>query len=241
MSMQDKTISDIAICVINYNSFGLAKYCIENLIKKTHLPISLYVYDMDIESDINKVEYFNDLNAKYFRVNGKTLNEVKSMFMLESTEDYLCIVPISCLVGRNWLEDLLHNYSQCQSTGILSIKNQTTICELSVLPYNNDEKELVLSNVWLGEKNFVSGIMFFDKKISNNLYPLMFGRDSNINAYADDEMSFVSNLLGKNNFYILKQNIVHLEIENDILFPKKTFENTIEFRKYANELAKANK
>ena len=69
----------------------------------------------------------------------------------------------------------------------------------------------------------------------------MFGRDNNINAYADDEMSFVSNLLGKNNFYILKQILVHLEIENEILFPKKTIENTNDFRKYANKLAKANK
>ena len=115
------------------------------------------------------------------------------------------------------------------------------MCELSVLPFNSDENELVLSNVWVDKKNFVSGVMFFDRKISNNLYPLMFGRANNINAYADDEMSFISSLLGKNNFYILKQILVHLEIENNVLFPKKTIENTIEFKKYANELAKANK
>ena len=237
--MQDKTISNIAICIINYDSFGLAKYCIQNLISKTHLPVTIYVFDMDEESNIEKIEYFK--NFKYYIANGKSLNQVKSMFMLECTEDYLCIMPISCLVGRNWLEDLLHNYTQCQNAGILSIKNQITECELSVLPFNSNENELVLSNVWLGEKNFVSGIMFFDLKIANYLYPLMFGKDNNINAYADDEMSFASNLLGKNNFYILKQNIVHLEIENDVLFPKKTIENTMEFRKYANELAKSNK
>lgn len=234
-----ETINKIAICVINYDSFGLTKYCIENLISKTNLPVSIYVYDIDEKSDINKIEYFN--NFKYFRSDGKTLNEIKSTFMRESTEDYLCIVPITCLVGRNWLEDLLYNYTQCQNTGVLSIKSQTTKCELSVLPYNSNENDLILSNVWLGEKNFVSGIMFFNRKISNNLYPLMFGRDNNVNAYADDEMSFVSNLLGKNNFYILKQILVHLEIENEILFPKKTIENTNDFRKYANKLAKANK
>jgi hypothetical protein len=239
MNTLDKPNSNIAICIINNNSFGLTKYCIENLIAKTYLPVSIYVYDMDENSDINKIEYFN--NFKYFKVDDKTLNDVKSMFVIESTEDYLCIVPISCLVGRNWLEDLLYNHTQCQNAGILSIKNQFTECELSVLPYSSDENELVLSNVWLGENNFVSGIMFFDRKIANYLCPLMFRRDRNINAYADDEMSFVSNLLGKNNFYILKQNLVHLEIENDILFPKKTIEHTQEFRKYANKLAKSNK
>ena len=238
MNIQE-TINKIAICVINYDSFGLTKYCIENLISKTNLPVSIYVYDMDIKSDINKIEYFNKF--KYFRADGKTLNEVKSTFMNESTENYMCIVPISCLVGRNWLEDLLYNYTQCQNTGILSIKNQTTQCELSVLPYNSNKNDLVLSNVWLGEKNFVSGVMFFDRKISNNIYPLMFGKDNNINAYADDEMSFVSNLLGKNNFYILKQILVHLEVVNDVLFTQKTIENTKQFKKYANELAKTNK
>ena len=69
----------------------------------------------------------------------------------------------------------------------------------------------------------------------------MFGKDNNINAYADDEMSFVSNLLGKNNFYILKQILVHLEVVNDVLFTQKTIENTKQFKKYANELAKTNK
>lgn len=241
MNTQENQISKIAICVINYNLFGLTKYCIENLLAKTHLPVSLYVYDMDEEGDIDKMEYLINTSTKYFRADGKSLNTIKSMFMLDSTEDYLCIVPISCLVGRNWLEDLLYNYTQCQNSGILSIKSQTTKCELSVLPYDNNENELVLSNVWLGEKNFVNGVMFFDRKISNNLYPLTFGRDNNINAYAEDEMSFISNLLGKNNFYILKQILVHLEIENDVLFPKKTIENNQKFRVYANELAKSNK
>lgn len=241
MNTQDKPISKVAICVINYNSFGLTKYCIENLLSKTNIPVSLYIYDLDDDSDINKIEYFNNLTEKYYKVDGKSLNEVKSMFMLESTEEFLCIFPISCLVGRNWLEDLLYNYTQCQNSGVLSIKSQTTICELSVLPYNSEEQELVLYNVWLGQSNFVGGIMFFDRKISNNLYPLMFGKDRNINAYADDEMSFVSNLLGKNNFYILKQILVHLEIVNDVLFPIKTIEDTISFRKYANQLAKTNK
>jgi hypothetical protein len=180
----------------------------------TNLDFNLYVYDIDEESSLEMIEYVQELNNssckdyldkyphKYFKVDTMPLNEIKSMFMVESKEEYLCIMPNDCYVGKNWLEELIYNYTQCQNTGIISIKNQATKCSLSVLPYNSDKLEIDLSNVWLGENNFVEGLMFFNRQMANNLYPLMFGVKEKIFAYSDDEMSFVSNLMGKNNFYI---------------------------------------
>lgn len=249
--MYDSISNNIAVCIINNDSFGYTKFCINNLLAKTKLSVNLYIYDMDEFSNIEKMEfrdYLSDNNwsgidyeprNKYFNVYGKTLSEIKSMFMVDSKEKYLCYIPISCLVGNNWLEDLLYNYTECQNAGIVSIKNQTTKCKLSVLPFNDLENELALKNVWLGEGNFVEGLMFLDRDMANNLYPLMFGVEKNIQTHSDYEMSLVSNLKGKNNFYILKQTLLNLQIPNEVLFPVHTHDGAVEFRKYANDLAKA--
>jgi hypothetical protein len=243
----------IAVCIINYKSFEYTKFCIDNLRINTNLDFNLYVYDIDEQSSLEMIEYIQELNNlsckdyldkyphKYFKVDTIPLNEIKSMFMIESKEEYLCIIPNNLYVGQNWLEDLIYNYTQCQNTGIISIKNQTTKCKLSVLPFDSDNDEIELKNVWLGDNNFVEGIMFFDRKMANGLYPLMFGKEEKINGYTDDEMSFVSNLMGKNNFYILKQSVKKVYISNQLLFTHKTPQNDVLFRKYANELAKSNK
>jgi hypothetical protein len=249
--MYNHLSNNIAVCIINNNSFDFTRMCVNNLLAKTKLSVNLYIYDMDEYSNIEKMEFIDYLSGsnwseideepkhKYFNAHGKTLTEIKSMFMVVSKEKYLCYVPISCLVGNNWLEDLIYNYTECQNAGIVSIKNQTTKCKLSVLPFNDLENELVLNNVWLGEGNCVEGLMFFDRDMVNNLYPLMFGVEQNIQTHSDYEMSLVSNLKGKNNFYILKQTLLNLQIPNQVLFPKFTHDGACEFRKYANELAKA--
>jgi len=249
-----KDSNKIAVCVVlDEKCFEYGRFCIETIRKNTNLPFNLYIHNIDKFSTIEMIEYFNEHNNwsdeknetecthKYYASHDKSLSEIKSEFMLNTKEDYLCFMPINSYVGQNWLEDLIYNYTQCQNTGLISIKNQKTKCKLSVLPFNSDEDEIELKNVWLGDNNFVEGLMFFDRKMANSLYPLMFGKEEKIDGYTDDEMSFVSNLMGKNNFYILKQSLKKVYISNKLLFTHKTPQNDLLFRKYANNLAKSNK
>jgi hypothetical protein len=85
-----------------------------------------------------------------------------------------------------------------------------------------------LKNILISENNSVEGLFLFDKEkiVSIGLF------DENLQnkGFEQAEFCFRVASLGLNNFYIRKQTLVKLNIDDEILFPKKTKEGMDEFK-----------
>lgn len=233
----------VGIGIFNTSNFATTKLCIDNLLQSTKYPIKLYVYDCDEEFNLDRLEYFKNLpNDPYYFApdSSKNLNQLKSDFIQFCNEDFICILPITCLVGNGWVEDLIYNYNQFENVGIISIKSNETKCQITALPsvHTNSDSEAIFKNVWVSENSYISGLMFFEQKLSNMFFRLSFGKLHNTSLYDDKDLSIMSNLLGLNNFYIFKQNVIYLNTETEVSAcdSDELSYLEIEFKKYVNNI-----
>lgn len=197
----------IGVCIVGNGDSKLYNFVIENLKNTTSCSINIYHKDIDG----NYTETINDL-----------LKQVQ--------EKYCVIFPINAIVDNNWCEDLLHNIKTVNNPGIVGIRKSND--NLLLVPILFDEE---LKNIWMHEDNFMNGIMMFKTNILTNDFGL-FENIFETTGFESCCFSLKFFLSGLNNFYIRKQTYIPIEIENNILFPKKSKQGI----QLLNEFMKAN-
>jgi hypothetical protein len=216
----DSNKKEVAIFIANYKSFPLTADCIDNIKNVTGLNYKLYVYDLDPETDIDEVEYFHSLwvsgEHSYVSFESQNLTQAFFDFLKTSTEEYKCIMPINHIVSRGWLEELIFQHKKFNDVGVLSIKSNNTKCEVSSLPCFINDQDKSTSFVWVSSNNFVDGILFFNQRLSQIYQDRLLPNEV---VDISKSMSFVAQIMMKNNFYITEQNAIYLNIENEVLFP----------------------
>jgi hypothetical protein len=222
----DSYKQDVAIFIANYKSFPLIADCIDNIKNVTVFNYKIYVYDLDPETDVDSAEYFRSLTVdgvhSYIRYEAKflflSLTEAFFDFLKKSTEEYKCVMPINHIVSSGWLEELIFQHKKFNDVGVLSIKSNNTKCEVSVMPCFINDQNKSTSFVWVSSDNFVDGILFFNQNLSEIYRDRLFSDEV---VGIAKSISFIAQTKMKNNFYITEQNAIYLDIENDVLFPKR--------------------
>jgi hypothetical protein len=222
----DSYKQDVAIFIANYKSFPLIADCIDNIKNVTVFNYKIYVYDLDPETDVDSAEYFRSLTVdgvhSYIRYEAKflflSLTEAFFDFLKKSTEEYKCVMPINHIVWSGWLEELIFQHKKFNDVGVLSIKSNNTKCEVSVMPCFINDQNKSTSFVWVSSDNFVDGILFFNQNLSEIYRDRLFSDEV---VGIAKSISFIAQTKMKNNFYITEQNAIYLDIENDVLFPKR--------------------
>ena len=204
-------MEEIAVCVVTSGNDIETRYVIENMVIKTQLPIKPFIYN---EPD-SLCDAMNEL-----------LTQVKS-----ENFKYCVLFPANALVDENWLEDLLYQIKNVDKPGIVAIRSGSEKVTLTPILYSDDS----LSNVWMSENNIIEGIMIFEtNKLTEEfgLFDKLF--DHTGFQYAEFSLKFAFS--GLNNFYIRKQSYFKIDIENDILYPKKNKDGVF----LINEFVKSN-
>jgi hypothetical protein len=202
---------EIAVCIITNGNDIETRYVIENMLIKTQLPISPFVYN-EAGSICDST---NDL-----------LTQVKNL-----NHKYCVIFPANALVDENWLEDLLFNIKNVDKPGVVAIRNGSEKVTLTPILFSDD----ILTNVWMSDNNIIEGIMMFEvDKLTDDfgMFDKLF--DHTGFQYAQFSLKFAFS--GLNNFYIRKQTYFKINIKNEILYPKKNKDGVF----LINEFVKAN-
>lgn len=217
-------MNKIAVCIVLNDLFYQTRYCIENLIEKTKLPIRLYLWN-NASEDIEVQIYCNELieknNAKYGMCSTKySISECYNKLIDMVEEDNICIFPINILVNKNWLEDLVASKSQTEKTGIISIRKGINDLALQPILHTSIISEDILKGVFCNKNNSVEGILYFKKVLYNEIGKF----DDNLSAigYEQMEYCFRVNRKGYRNYYIRNQTCVAIKTDNEVLFPTKT-------------------
>lgn len=218
-------MSPIAICIVLHNNFLESKVCIDNLLKKTNVPVKLYILN-NASTDQRIEDYFKPLcteNQWEFQSTTelKNLSQSYNILLKTTNEQYCCIFPINTLVHKNWLEDLVYTFGIVKEPiGMLGIRYGTEKTFLMPIlnehPLSGDE----LYNVWFTENNSVEGVLFFRKNVFDQ--PGYFDEKFQAPGYETAEMVFRISAFGFRNFYIRNQTAVKALVQNEVLFPKKT-------------------
>lgn len=226
-----ETSNNVAIFIANHDSFILTQNCINNLIDKTTYPFTLYIYNMSKVDDIDEIEYFNHVCKSYghklIQEKYNHVSEAYQSFINSMDADYICFLPNTEIVSKGWIEELIYNYNKFDSCGIISIKSQETHCDLTLMQLNPNSTEADSSYVWVGNNNArISGLLFFDRKFKDEISDA-FSEELSVKAYGifglkklriNDVLSILASLNCKNNFYIMNQNVIHIDYINDFLY-----------------------
>jgi GT2 family glycosyltransferase len=160
--------------------------------------------------------------------------DCRKEFIGNCEQDYICIIPEDYLLGKNWLENLIHHYKKDEKAGILSIRNGSENCCLSPIQVDDEfESEMVLENVFKTPNNWVEGLMFFEKK--RIIEHLDSCSKLFIKNHEDIALSLALSLNGYTNYYIRKQTAISLK--NDTK-QQRTDEQIKEFKKIVNQFVK---
>lgn len=230
----------VAVCLVTRGMYYLTKYCMENILEQSNMPVSFYICHTD-NTDNRLIEYCKKVakthkNVTILESKSSNLAGAKNEVINAVKEDYVCFVPINTLVNENWLQDLLYYYKNCEDCGILSIKNGAENITFVPIIHRSLTSEDYLENVLVCDTNFVEGIHFFCKEKVNDIG--LYDESENVAGYEDSDYSFrfISN--GYKNFYIRKQSCFVLPVENDYLFPKKTKETYSIFKENVEQMFK---
>jgi hypothetical protein len=204
-------MEEIAVCIVTSGNDIETRYVIENMLIKTLLPIKPFIYN---EPD-SLCDAINDL-----------LTQVKS-----ENFKYCVLFPANALVDENWLEDLLYQIKNVDKPGIVAIRSGFEKVTLTPILYSDDS----LSNVWMSENNIIEGIMMFEMDRLTEEFG-MFDKLFDHTGFQYAEFSLKFAFSGLNNFYIRKQTYFKIDLENEILYPKKTKDGVL----LINEFVKAN-
>lgn len=204
-------MEEIAVCILTSGNDIETRYVIENMVIKTQLPVKPFIYN----EPSSLCDSINEL-----------LTQVKN-----EKYKYCVLFPANALVDENWLEDLLYQIKNVDKPGVVAIRNGSEKVTLNPILYSDDK----LANVWVSDNNIIEGIMMFEMdKLTEEfgMFDKLF--DHTGFQYAQFSLKFAFS--GLNNFYIRKQTYFKIDLENDILYPKKTKDGVI----LINEFVKSN-
>jgi len=204
-------MEEIAVCVVTSGNDIETRYVIENMVIKTQLPIKPFIFN---EPD-SLCDAMNEL-----------LTQVKS-----ENFKYCVLFPANALVDENWLEDLLYQIKNVDKPGIVAIRSGSEKVTLTPILYSDD----TLSNVWMSENNIIEGIMMFETERLTEEFG-MFDKLFDHTGFQYAEFSLKFSFSGLNNFYIRKQTYFKIDMENEILYPKKNKDGVF----LINEFVKSN-
>lgn len=233
-------MNQVAIIIILNESYYKSRYCIENLVSKTKYPATLYICDNGSEDERIK-NYFEDYckkNDEIFERLEKPLSyaSVINHLLKKIDNKIVCIVPVNLLVSKDWLEDLIVSYTNCENPGVISIRTGNEKTLLTPLIHHSWIGEDYFYNVWVSEGHSVEGLTFFKKSLIDTIGFF----DENLNAPGFELSEFCLRLtaLGYKNYYIRNQTCVKIDLENEILFPKKTHEGSIVYKTEIEKMIK---
>ena len=226
---------EIGVYLVVNDCYHETKYCIDNLTSKTKEKIRLHILDNG-SKDERVVEYLKELtkdNKGFLKRIEEPLNlsEAYNLILQYSYQDYCCIFPINILVNEFWCEELLSEYTMCETAGIIGIRNGFQNLELTTILHKSEEAEGTMKNVWISDNNLIEGILFFSrdklKKIGN------FYTKLDAPGYEVAEFCFRFSAHGYNNYYLLKHTCSKTDIQNEYLFPIMTQDG---FEKLVHEI-----
>ena len=151
----DKT----AICIVANDNYWQTRYCIENLLHKTNLPVHLYILN-NATTDKRLLRFCDsicqaegglhivkDTQVSYATAKNELLSAVK--------EPYVCFVPANLLLDDYWLDELHYIYDNVSDAGILSIRSKSERVELSAYVFGMKTGEVKMEIAWFTENNSV--------------------------------------------------------------------------------------
>lgn len=229
-------MNSIAINVILNDSYWESRYCIENLLLKTSLNPKIYL-TLNGCKDNRVSEFCMELCSKYegsvFQLpEPKHISNATNLFLQNCKEDYICLFPIHALVNEGWLENLISTHKTYKDSGILSIRNGNEKVILTSILQEYDS----FGEVLVTEHNTAEGIMFASKEVFDRTG--LFEDDNSIVGFEQIDYCFRASSLEYKNFYITKNTYTKIDVENEILFPKKTKESWQVYKNKVEEIVK---
>lgn len=230
--------NEISICVlVNENPFETI-FCLQNLIEKTNLPFSLYIYyfknNVEIQKKISKLLHEHD--------NLKSCNHISSFnglsfayndFLKNCKTEYAVIVPSNVVVNNNWLNELKFAYLNFQNSGCISIKeNSENLKITSKLFFDTIKREDQMKAVYVDDKNLFKDFVFFETKKAKEVG--FFNEDPNLKGFEMSEWTFRFFAKGYSNFYITYNNVFRFKITDEILNPEINTKAMKLFKQLAN-------
>ena len=214
----------IGVCMVTNDAYYQTKYCIENLVAKTNVKLRLNILDNG-SKDERLISYLTEVcevNKWYLKRLEIPVSLAKAYNIIAPTiyQEYCCLFPINCIVNKNWAEDLITNHTLCNNAGVIGIRNGSENIKLEPVLFNCETKDDYFQNVWVSENSTVEGVVMFKRQ---SLFDVgVFDERLNAGGLEVNEISFRYVVRALRNFYIPKQTCVKVNIENEILFPKRT-------------------
>jgi hypothetical protein len=228
----------ISVCIVVNDNLFESTYCVLNLIAKTNLPFSLYVYDfkdnVNLHNKISKALHeYNNLKS-YSRVSRtKSLSFAYNDFLNNCKTEYAVIVPSNVIVNDSWLNELKYAYINFENSGCISIKENSENLKLSSKLFVNTKlKEDQMKTVYVDDKNFFKDFVFFETKKGKEMG--YFNEDPVLKGLEMSEWTFRFFAKGYPNFYLTYNNVIRLKTVDEILNPDITNEAKKLFRLIAN-------
>lgn len=218
-------MEEIAVCIVVNDNYYKIRYVIENLVHKTNCNIKFYILN-NASEDKRIGEYCSGLVAikdGYYTEVEKPISLARAYNILlrRAYQKYILFFPANYLVNNEWCEDLLVSIKTVENAGCVGIRNGVEKVYLSPITHKSltlPEDELL--NVWITDANLIEGLFMIENKLVEVVGHLD-ERDSN-SGYQLIEYSFRFSHNGYKNYYIRKQSAQKINIESEILFPKKT-------------------
>ena len=232
----------VAVCIVTNDLYFESRYAIENLIQKTKHKFKIYIFDNG--SIDNRIKDFSSAFCEkkkgLFSFSETPISLPKAInFLIKQVQEKYCIIfPVNYLVHNNWLEDLISSYEIIDKPGCFSIRNSSDKLHLvPILHHSATSFEDKLNNVYLSETNSVEGLLMFDKQLLDEKIGLM---NENFKNTGHEQLEFAFRFSGQgfNNVYIRKQTAIKLNLQNEILFPKKTKNGFVELKEEVKNMVR---
>lgn len=236
-------MEEIAVCLIVNDNYYKTRYVIENLFAKTSANIKLYIFN-NASEDKRIVDYCNALiqikDGVYKEVEQKvSVSKAYNILLQNLYQKYVVFFPVNYIVSDNWLEDLLVSVKTVENAGCVGIRSNNEKVHLCPLTHKNiTQPEDDLYNVWVTENNLVEGLLIFDSEKIEVVGHL--DENNENNGYELFEYSFRFTSQGYKNYYIRKQIAQKIDIDSEILFPKKTESSFKIFKSTIQSMIKTN-
>jgi len=225
-------MKEIAICLIIHNDYYATRYCIENLMSKTNHKFRFQIVD-NASTDENVIEYIKTLAEKekghlHRFSEQKSLTECYNYLLQTVYQEYCIIFPLNCIVGFNWLEDLITSAEKIENFGCVCIRPiGMEIQFLPVLHTSILEPEDYLENV-IETRDAINTVVLFKKELTS----IVGNFDVHLQSpgFELSEFCFRIKVNGFQNYYIRKQMLYKMRINNEVLFPKMNKDNIAQFK-----------
>ena len=224
---------NISVCVVAKGNSELVKFTINNALQKTFL-FANYYFNCDEEN----FEFCKSIAEKTEGGIIQTNNSISQCYneLLLNDADYFVILPINAIVNDFWLEDLVITYEKVEKSGVISIPTGFEKLETTTILHKTTQgSEDVLKVVYKEENNFIDGILFFHKTISDEVGKF----DPNCQqAFFKNDFSFRVGMMGYQNFYIKNQQIIELPLSDENINPTKTIDGINAFKQEIKQMFK---